>query len=93
MMDCQAWYGSLLRAQNCFILVAAILYTDGRFRGLGVFGNWCEEVIDGFPFFNQWLHGLGKGIELRHEVVSWLGHCSTAVSARQSCGHVKERKS
>ena len=57
MIDCQAWYGSLLRAQNCFIFVGAIPYTKRRFRGFIRLGNWCEEVIDGFPLFNGWLHG------------------------------------
>ena len=43
--------------QNCFIVVAAVFYTDRRFRGFIGFGNWHEEVIDGFPFFNEGLHG------------------------------------
>lgn len=61
MIDCQAWYWSLLRAQNCFIIVAATSYTNRHIGGFVGLGNWYEEVIDGFPFFNGWLHGSGKG--------------------------------
>ena len=60
IIDCQAWYGSLLRAQTCFIIVAAIFCYDWRFRGFMGLGNWYEELIDGFPFFHGWLHGPGK---------------------------------
>lgn len=60
MIDCQAWYGSLLRGQNCFVIVAAVFYMDRRFRGFTGLGNWYEEVIDGFPFFDGWLHGWEK---------------------------------
>lgn len=46
--------------QNCFIIVAVISYINWRFRGFMGFGNWHEEVVDGFSFFNGWLHGLEK---------------------------------
>ena len=60
MIDRQARYWSPLWAQNCFVIVAGIFYTSHRFRGFSGLGNWYEEVIDGFPFFNGWLHGLGN---------------------------------
>ena len=60
MIDCQAWYGSFVRARNCSIIVAATLYLKRRFRGFMGLGNWYEEVIDGFPFSNGSLHGLGE---------------------------------
>lgn len=63
MIDCQAWYGSLLWTQDCFIIIAAIFYPNRHFRSSMGFGNWYEKVIDGFPLFKGWLHGSGKRCE------------------------------
>ena len=63
LIDYQAWYGGLLRAQNSFIVFAAICCMNRRFRGAIGLGNWYEEVIDGFLFFNGWFHSLGKRFE------------------------------